>query len=396
MTHIFSSYEQKARQEAEAYEMALSTYRLKNDGSVVPYADGEGVEVFNRISSLVASMGAKITNRKLVGIVGNLSVYGADREKVPPLKEMATKLARDLVVKGSAGLAVSDEGVYRLGGFITPVTDANDVDKVLSIFQAQADEDGSWIARIYQDSLVQEWRGLRKLTDLLRYRPKEYSQTVAFLSTYQTDDAGMPLGEMEQLLPVLKGVMAVEARIHRVSEIYGFPTVVLKGNMVDPSGKAPTQVLQVSSDGSVSYLEPADMGNLIRQKKDLISQLDEMAILPAGQRFGSEAPSGEALKEVNASFDSSLIQYASTISGLMTDAYRTCYGDVEIVLSPNRIQDNDEKLDKAISRLEKGLLPVSFVARMIQQVYPGLTEDEAATIVDSYSSRPITFSDLGL
>jgi hypothetical protein len=407
---IFDYFESKAKQEAEAYELALSTYRLTNDGSIVPLGSGDSYSVFQRISNLVTPMGAKILNRKLDGVVGNVVVQGSDRVRAIvneyDVKAMAHKLARDLIVKGSAGLALSDDGgLYRLGGFIAALTDPYDVDKRLSIFQAQLDEWNRWTVRIYQGNLVQEWTGLRRLREVLSVSPTERVSAVsevAFFADYQTDDSGVAFGELEQLAPLLKGIMAVDARIHRVSEIFGFPVAVIKGTIQEREGHSPQDAIIVSEGGDVRYLTPASLDNLINQKKDLMGQLDEIAILPANQRWGSEAPSGEALREANEAFNASIRRYAETISVLMTDAFnglleaRGINEDVGIHLHYNRVQDADDRLAKAIERLEKGVLPISYVVRIIQSMYDDITPEEVQEIIDSYQARNsvITADDL--
>lgn len=414
---LFNFFEEKARGEAEAYEVATSTYRIINDGSIIPYAEDEGREILRRISGLVTSMGAKVLNRKLDGVVGNLTVDGyAAKEFLREhydLKDISEKLARDLIVKGAAGLALADgedgTDIYRLGGFITTLTDPDDVDKVNSIFQAQAGEDANtWTVRIYQGGLVQEWRNVRNLRDILNTRPVERESgitQIAFFASYQTDDAGTPIGEMEQLTPILKGIMAVEARIHRVSEIFGYPVPVIKGTIQERPAHSPTSAIIVNENGDVKYLTPADMQNLIGQKKDLVKQLDDIAILPAGQTLGYEPPSGEALKEANEAFNVNVERYASKVTDLLTRAFTallTARGisteGFSIQLFPNYVRDEELMLEKAIQRLEAGLLPIGYVVRLLRGYYGDMTDAEAEEVIEAWKQREmiITPESLGL
>lgn len=406
----FAIYETKAAQEAEAFELAQSTYRIRNNGSVIPYAEGESREVLERISGLITSLGSKILNRKMDGIVGNISITASDRAKSIlqgyNLRGLIKNLARDAVIKGSAGVAIStrdgDSYVSRLGGFIAPVTAEDDVDRVLSIFQAQQDAKGKWIVRIYQDNLVQEWRGVTKLRDILSSRPTETTtgfDSVAFLVVSQTDDSGLPLGEMEQLAPILKGIMAVEARIHRTSELYGFPVPVIKGTVQQRPAHSPANAIITSEGGDVKYLLPADMNNLIQQKKDLVANLDDVAILPVSSVLGYEPPSGEALKEASTAFNTNISHYAKLLSELVSDAFSAFIGeDVQILVSANRIHNREQELTDAITHLEKGLLPISYVIRMLKAYYEDLSDEEAEEVIRTYKEKTdiITPESLGL
>lgn len=412
---VFDVFEDKARREVEAFELAQSTYRIPNDGSVVPYAEGEGNAVLSRISALVTSLGSKILNRKLDGIVGNLGITASDKAKAVvegyDLRALVKSLARDAVVKGSGGLAIGmgEEGpyVYRLGGFVAPVTAEDDVDRVLSIFQAQVDAKGKWVVRIYQGSLVQEWRGLSRLRDVLSAPPSESHNgipQVAFLAVAQSDDSGLPLGEMEQLAPLLKAIMAVEARIHRTSELYGFPVPIIKGTVQERPSHSPSNAIIVGENGDVKYLLPADMNNLIQQKKDLVANLDDVAILPVSSVLGYEPPSGEALKEASTAFNTNIAHYARLLSKVLSKAFSALMAAqgsserVQVQVSANRLHDREQELANAIVHLEKGLLPISYLVRMLKAHYEDLSDDEAAEVIQGWNERRelVTPESLGL
>lgn len=401
----YQVYMEKAAAEAEAYEMALGTYRLLNNGSVVPLAtDAESREEFERIANLVSSVGPKILTRKQDGIIGSITVTGSDEIKTYldeeyDLRFLVERVVRDGIVKGSMGLALGiDEDrntyVYRLGGYITRLFSDVDVDRQTGILQIEANEtELSYEVRIFIGNRVQHWTNVRSLTGINWNAPhNEYENdvdVVAFFADYQSDDTGMSIGEMEQLVPILKGIMAVEARIHRVSEIFGFPKAVVSGT-IQQVENSPTSVLHVSEGGSVNYLTPASFDNLIRQKVDLFNELNEIATLPSGFVGRGNQPSGEAIKEANSAFNASISRYARSVSRLFTNAFyeffksqRMNVEGFSITINPNILVDRTSELDKAIELLEKGLLTPEVVVALIARIYE-VTDDVALEILKRY------------
>lgn len=402
---LFKFYETKASEEAEAYELAVGNFRLVNNGKVLPLGtDLESKEEFERISNLVSSLGPKVLTKKLDGIVGNIGIRASDKlksiiENDYFINDMAEKVARDLVVKGSAALAIGTDFdgepyIYRLGGFIARLPNDADIDRSNGVIQITQDDMWNWDVRIFEGSTVRHWTGLRRLSQLDIDNPhNEYENQldeIVYYGEYHSDDNNVAKGEIEQVSSVLKGIMAVEARIHRISEIFGYPKAVISGNILDVDN-SPTSAIVVSEGGKVQYLTPAEFGPLLSQKRDLMSQLNEIATLPNGFIGQGNQPSGEAIREANISYNNSLERYAGVVSRLLTNGFwalakalRIEDGDVEVTVTPNRVENHEADINLAVELLGKGLLTTEYVVNVIRRKYSGISQEMIDEIIQQY------------
>jgi hypothetical protein len=406
----FGAYITKSNQETEAYQLALGTYEIPNDGSVLPLGEDVGAEALRRIGNLVSSVGPKILTRKQDGIVGAISVTGSDAIKSYiddnyDLRFLVERVVRDGIVKGAMGLAIgtdeNDEAyVYRLGGFITRIYSEFDADREVGILQIERNDPilkglGSFEVKLFMGNTVYHWRNVHSLQGINWDRPDATYENgvdyVAFYVDYQADEIGFSIGEMEQLVPILKGIMAVESRIHRVSELYGFPQTVVSGSFFEDE-KNPDGVWFVSEGGKVEYLTPASFDNLIRQKVDLFNQLNEIATLPSGFVGQGNQPSGAAIKEANAAFNASIARYARLLSRLFTNAFYEYFRsqgipaeDFAITITPQRITEDEMEIDRMVVLLEKGLMTPKFIVEMLQRKYE-FTDEEAAAVLERFEA----------
>lgn len=408
---MIKDYLRKATKEAEAYDLALGIFRIPNDGSIVPRATGELTrEEFERTMNLVSSQGSRILSRKLDGIIGTISVTGSDAIKSEideqyDLRFLVERATRDMIVKGIAGLAlgVDQDGVsyvYRLGGFIARLYSEVDVDQEVGLLQIEQNADGTYEVRRFYGSLVEHWTHVRDVRHINWDAPhNEYDngvEYVSFTAAYQEDADGQAIGEVEQLAPVLKGLMAIDARIHRASEAFGYPIPVLKGTVTEiyDESRSIVNAIGLSENSSLEYLVPTGFDHLIKQKGDLVSQLDKIATLPHGFIGTGNQPSGEAIREANQAFNSSVSRYSRLLSRLFTNAFYELFKakgydvtDFSLVINPNTIQDMESEINAAVMLLEKGLLTPEYVVSILQKKYEGINDDMAAQILEHYQSR---------
>lgn len=403
---LWNFYEAKSAKEAEAYELAVGNYTLANNGRIVPMATNlESQQEFDRIAGMVTSLGAKILTKKIDGIVGTISIKGSDRIKQHiednyEIRDLTEKVARDLVVKGSAALAIGVDAdgvpyVYRLGGFVTRLPDPDDIDRISGVLQLSQNDDLTWDVRVFQGSKVQEWKSIRRLSNLNPDAPHhEYENSVeqiAFYVEYNSDENNVGKGEVEQIAPILKGLMAVEFRIHRISEIFGYPKMVLSGPPLQDVDNSPTNAIIMSEGGRVEFLKPAEFNQLITQHGHLVTQINEITTLPHGFIGKGNQPSGEAIREANLAYNASLERYATNVSRILTnafwflcDALGIPQDDLEITINPKKVADHQGDIDLATSLLEKGLLTPEFVVSLIRGKFNGITDEMAADIAARY------------
>lgn len=403
---LFTKYLEKSASEVEAYELSTGTFRMIDNGMIVPpSSDEDSRRDFKRLSNLVGSIGPKILNRKLDGIVGGFNIGGDDvrirqyLDENYDLRVLIEKVARDTIVKGIGGLAVGVDSdgepyVYRLGGYITKLYSDIDIDTEVGVLQIEQNEDLTYDLRVYEGGTVKHWTNKRNLSMTNLDNPDHIYESgveqVAFTIEYQVDDANMPVGEMEQLAPLLKAIIAVESRIHRVSEIFGFPKPVIKGT-IQQFENAPHNAIYVSEGGDVSYLVPASFDNLIKQKIDLLNELNEVATLPSGFVGRGNQPSGSAIREANIGFNNSIERYSRLLSRVFTNAFYVFFGaigfnvtDFSITITPNRVVDEIVTLDKALELLDRGLLTPEYVAGLVQRLYDGIDEAMLGSILERF------------
>ena len=408
----FSEYLEKSTAEAEAYELAVGTDRITPEKNLLPQPRNDvGWQEFNRITKLVSSVGTKILTRKLDGIVGSFSHSGeGDIKRILDedydLRFMIDRVARDLVVKGSAALAIgldydNEPYVYRLGGFITKLFAENDVDQEVGVLQIENSSEGgygnSYEIRIFTGNVVQHWTNVREFSNVNWERPDhEYENTVeqiAFFGEYMSRADGFSIGEIEQVAPLLKGIMATEAMIHRNLGQFAYPFIVMKGTVqwLDPKGERnPSNVLTVSEGGSVELIAPPSAKHLLDAKEDLFVQLIENATLPKGF-MGKNPPSGEAVRESSSAFNASITRYSKILSRIFTNAFYEFFKSqgfnvdtFEIVVTPNILRSGIEDIHNAVELLEKGLLTPDYVIEVIQRHYDGISPERAKQILDRY------------
>jgi hypothetical protein len=405
------TYLVKSQNERIAYELALGTYDILNNGEIVPLATSEASqEEFNRTSSLVSSYGPKILTKKRDGVLGPITINGDQRikdyiEQNYDLLVMTEKLATDLIVKGSAVLAIGvnangEEKIYRIGGFVSRIYSETNLDDPIGIIAIeQLDDLVTYNVRIFTKNQVLVWERVRAVQGLNWNRPqKVYEENVEYIAVYMdynSDPFGMSIGEMEQIVGILRSLLAIDMRLNRSSELFAYPRVILTGQINTSAENSAADVIVLNEGGTLNYLLPPDYAHLLAQKKDALEQLSELTTLPTG--FLSKAqgnfPSGSAVTESNQAYNTSIARYARIMSKGMTDIFyeflRYKGFNVEgfsITITPNLITSIDADIANSIGLLKENLLTVEYVVSLIRRKFNDIDDAISLEIIERYQS----------
>jgi len=405
------TYLVKAQNERVAYELALGTYDILNNGEIVPLATSEqSQEEFNRTASLVSSYGPKILSKKRDGVLGPITISGDQTikdylEENYDLLTMTEKVATDLIVKGSAVLAIGvnaqgEERVYRIGGAVSRVYAENNLDDPIGILAIeQLDDLVSYNVRIFTGNEVRLWEKVRAVSGLNFNRPQKiYEENVDYIAVYMdynSDAYGLSIGEIEQITGILRSLLAIDMRLNRSSELFAYPRVVLTGQINTSTENGPADVIVLNEGGTLNYLLPPDYAHLLAQKKDQLEQLSELTTLPAGFLNKSQGnfPSGTAVSESNQAYNTSIARYARIISKGFTDIFYEFFrykgfnvDGFSITLTPNLISSIDADIANSIGLLKEGLLTPAYVVSLIRRKFSDIDDATALDIIQRYEA----------
>ena len=408
-----ASVEARARQHAEAYDWALGRLTAPPVELLPPAQTDEGKLELQRIWRQSQTLGPRIIDRIVWGTIGEVN-WGGEGGRVDAELEalqldlLAQRLLVDVLIGGvAAAWAYVDERtntprVSRLSGYLQPLTDPDDVDRVVALYQAWMAEDvrsSRWNVRIYdlEESTLREWRGLRTPTNLAS-PPAEYPNVrpPRYRMLHLGDD-GLPQGPLAAALPVLKAEYAQQMRIARVAEQSAWPVLAIRGQL-DVGKRGPARVLQLSEQGSAEYLRPGDLSQLQGQHDRILERLREDLSLPGGF-LGRQTPSGEALREANLKFVQACSSYARLLSGLLTEVvadYAPLAGiknppEVSVII--NREFDRSERIGSVLELYREGLIPLPVAVNEISVYLPTWSDDEVAAWI-TQNERRITPEDL--
>jgi len=408
-----ASVEARAAQHAEAYDWALGRLTSPPVDLLPPVQTEEGRLELPRIWRQSQTFGPRIIDRIIWGTIGEVN-WGGEGGKIDAELEalqldlMAQRLLVDLLVGGIAAVwAYVDERtgrprVSRLSGYLQPLTDPDDVDRVVAIYQAWQSADvrsSRWHVRIYdlEEGVLREWRDLRTPTNLAA-PPAEYPgiRPPSYRMLHLGDD-GLPQGPLMSALPVLKAELAQQMRITRVAEQSAWPVLAIRGQ-INPDHRGPARVLQLSEQGSAEYLRPGDLSQLEGLHDRTLERLREDLSLPGGF-LGRQTPSGEALREANLKFVQACSSYARLLSGLLTEVVTEYAGlaglsnPPEVSVLINREFDRAERIGSVLELYREGLIPLSVAVNEISVYLPTWSDEEAADWI-AQNERKLTPEDL--
>ena len=400
---VFLRLQEKAEKESQSFDVALGNYEILNDGKLLPLATGTGLQAFNRIKNLVNNYGPKILKSKLNGI-GNYSINTTNQRArdilaLYDLPKMIREAATDLIVKGITAVAIGTKNnetkLFPLKGFVVNLPDLNDMSETVGILQAWT-ETGKWEIRLYREEGVYKWHRKKHLTNFLNGHDEfEESQIypLAFSVVAQADEEGISVGEVEQALPALLGVMAQIARLHRVQES-ALPRLKIKGQLNDTSNlrHVPDNALSVDKEGDVSYVEAPNLDGYIKTLEKLEETLLTSISVPEGL-FGNKV-SGRSIELANAEYNASVETYANLLSDLFTKAFRQLFiangfnaDDFTITVKSKPVTDTQAELNDALTLFDAGIFEAVDLMDVVSKRFPTLSPERVAALVERLTNQ---------
>lgn len=410
-----------------AHDLAQGTWRPADDFLLPPPNNNVRKKAWYRALRQMQTLGPRVMRTKIDAAIGSVTWGGDDAEVDEQLAmldvhALARSMTQQYLVDGiTAGLAheVADgEGngmgefrITRLGGYLQPYTDPNDIDRVVGLFQAWSTAHGgrtmpevrandfddrpnraglrlTWTVRIYDwmdgedRATIREWRSLEDPTfvggnpDMVA----ENAPVPRFAISSQTDD-GLPMGDILVAAPQLMALWATEARLTLSEELASFPMAVVKGNSeFEEIGAG--EAIALSGDGNSDFFwsEPGNLEELRKQRLLRMERIREDLALPGGF-LGNDSPSGEAFKEANIRFRQASEGIATAIESVLTRLvadYAELIGTegVAVSVSPSKEYDFDQRAQWVLQLYQAGIIPLDVAAKEMQP-YFGTWDDDS-------------------
>lgn len=424
---LLTDVRRRAMEQALAWDMAAGNY-MPYPGELSPAPKTEeAIQSYYRLLRLTEPIGPQIIKTRLWGAIGDVQwgdpqdapstteageaaqeTSGTEQDadelddalKAVDLMKLARRGFEQAFVTGiTAYWARVDEDeqkpvMTRLGGYLQPMTDPDDVDSVDALLQAWQPEGGgvkgTWTVRVY-DYVAKELRIWEKVKDpgkALGLNPTDIRKldTLPHIAITYLDAAGLPVGEMTQGVHLVRQNMAIQLRIQRVAEMYGFPIPVVKDLAKVPRDFGPGKVVEVGPNGDFDYKFPPGLERLVALLDGNIERVRDNFGLPGGS-LGGQTPSGEALKEANARYAQVNKYYASLLSGALTGAATDLamllnINPVEVEITPSDPNRQEEIISLVQGLYDSGVIPLKAAARAVQEFVPGWDDDDLEEWVD--------------
>jgi len=391
----------RAQQEATLWDMASGTWSPPPGDVGPPPRSDEASVAYQRLIRLVYPIGPQVLRTRLFGAISDVTWSDAGRggkrldQRLQQLDlyDLAAGGFVQMFVTGLTAYSVvrrgDDVAVARLGGYLEPLLDPDDVEVVTGLLQAWQTNDERrtrpWRVRIYdfQDRVLREWLDLERPEDAFS-RPPASETAVGYMPhiaiAYRGAD-GLPVSEMRQGVNLIRANYAIQLRIHRVAELHGYPVPVVIGQAEVPRDWGPGQVLAFpTGQGKFEYVYPDALAGLYELLRQNLESAREFFSLPGGS-LGTQTPSGEALKEANRKYVQANNYYARKLSHALSAAVRdyaraigTDPVDVEVI--PHDMGRSGEMLSQVVNLYREGIIPLSVAARVAQSHVPGWSDDE--------------------
>jgi len=398
----------RAQQEATLWDMASGTWVPAPGDVGPPPRSDEAHLAYQRLIRLVYPVAPQVLRTRLSGAISDVTWSDAGRGgrqldrrlQALDLYDLAAGGFTQMFITGLTAYSVVRRGeevaVARLGGYLEPLLDPDDVEVITGLLQAWQTNDERrtrpWRVRIYdfQDGALREWVDLASPKDAFSQPPTSeiavgYMPHIAI--AYRGAD-GLPISEMRQGVNLLRANYAIQLRIHRVAELHGYPVPVVIGQAEIPRDWGPGQVLAFpTGQGEFRYVYPDALAGLYELLRQNLESIREFFSLPGGS-LGAQTPSGEALKEANRKFVQANNYYARKLSHALSavarDYARAIGADpVDVEVIPHDMGRSDEMLAQVVNLYREGIIPLSVAARVAQSYVPGWSDDELREWVQS-------------
>ncbi|HET9026086.1 MAG TPA: hypothetical protein VFN07_00970 [Trueperaceae bacterium] len=378
------------------------------EGELLPIATNTARRAaYSRALKQMQSLGPRVMETKLGAALGQITwsgkLDGIDEALAAlDLRALAANLLTGLIVTGFAGGYVyTDERgrarITRLGGYVEPYVDPDDVDHVLGLYQAwqtvQAQPNGAhvgrWSARVYDWSErddgrcdVRQWRYLTNPWELGNLPTEEFDLPTPRYALRNVSQEGWPVGEILGAMPQFRALWATEARLVMSEELSAFPMMRALGDVdTEDFTVGPSEVVTGDKDADVGWMEPGNLDELRKQRELRIERLTADLSLPSSWAT-TQAVSAESSRERNVPFRQNAENYARDATRLLTDLvgndYLAALGltrQVEVVVLPTLAYDEGRRIESVISLRREGLLPLEVAAAAIQPFFPTWTDE---------------------
>jgi len=398
------------------------------DELVPPFTEGSEAErAFIRYTKQIQSLAPRALRVRRQGAIGTITwseVSPAFDEILDrlPLRRLARDATKDLLTNGIAAvwpiLRVPTEGssaparplLQRLGGHLELLWREDDVagDPValLQITGNSATHTGKGLrydVRIYdlEERQLRVWLNLTSPTDLAGDPDATYPEAggapliMPTVVWAELDQAGYPIGELKQALPLFKQEIGEALRVLRTSDAHSYPIWTLVGNFEEPKRLGPNIVLRAKDPAAkAERVQPGDLGPLYEEADRTQDRIRTDLLLPI--TTGGQIPSGEALVQANASYNGASDDLARLLSELYTGGVLGYFELLELTLDAGfRVT---VKPDRELKRMTIGMqvredYRVGITNREIalgelEQFYPNMSSETLSDWLEESSALP--------
>ncbi len=398
--------ENRAMSTAEAYEWATGKLSFIPTSLLPTSASLEERAALERLARMVTSLGPRALTVLKNGTLGDIN-WGAGGVKLDEAMRLLRlpQLAQRFHLQGRvagmiAGHVYTPEGsdaprIQRLGGYLEPLRDPEDMDYEWGIYQAILVKLSlgreHWLVRIYdlETKLVYEWSDLRKPTEIGRVPEPLSGLRMPRYRILHEDADGLPVGEFMTALPVLKSEWASQLRADRVEEATAFAQLLIKGEVKGYERRGATRVILASESGDAKYITPGDLSQIHAHHDRKLERLRQLLNLPGGY-LGGQTPSGEALMEAAQDYMSSCDVMATAIGELLTEltadyfeaaGIRGASPNVSISVNRNRVKD--QVITQVRDLVKDGLLDRASGIRVISQFFDEIADTRVEAFIQA-------------
>lgn len=360
--------------------------------------DSEGEAAYKRYIKRIQSIGPRALSIKRSGAIGEVN-WGGDQGELDKkledidLKPLAQKALKNLFCMGAAaGWAYKSklskkETLQLLGGFVLPIYyEGEEGGEVIGIYQCIKGDTArvTYTIRIYdfETREIKEWRNRVDPTEIFSPPQDTFpNQPMPRIVLYDVNQTGWPISELQNALPILKEEVSNQLSIMRNTESHIFAILALLGKFEDIKKLGPNRIITSMEPGAkVERIEGANFDSLFTLHDRTLERIRQDLALPAGFN-GADIPSGEALKEANTHYLSSIKEYAGLISSLLTDmvqdfALLVKAKPVPVNVDINREAEREIISNQARADYQAGIIDLRAATIAISAYYPNWSNDE--------------------
>lgn len=370
-----------------------------------------------RYKRQLQTLGPRILKTKRSGAIGDVN-WGGDNtdgidEKLETidLRHLARTAFDPLCTNGvAAAWAFTDEDtgearIQALGGYLEPIYREDDpAGDVIGLYQVTQDPSTFKIryrVRVYDlmEANIREWRDLTNPTNLGNVPTDVWENTsIPRVAVYATTQDGYPIGELRQALNLLRGEVATQLRILRVSDAHAWPILYQTGGWetVQEIG-ANTIMVSPEPGATAGRIEPSDLTTLFTLHDRVMERLRADLSLPVNSIATGNWPSGEALQQANVAYLTSSRDYALMLSDLLTDVVAD-YAELEGISDPPpvSVSTNREQMRSVIATqvredYKAGVVSLRMAVTALHPYYPSTSNEEIEEFIER-EETPLTAS----